>query len=152
MSIISYCVVTYFRWKLSNFVRYRSHMKYIVPMSAKDLSGNLWRYGSYHVHVFLRFSALVSHTQNRPASLVLLILILTWFLALGTYEVTKSGTTFNPKKYLEKNLATKPISFFLQIMNVQSDDVRNIWIGGSSYRGDNSFTKLFIQKILNKEG
>ena len=37
-------------------------------------------------------------------------------------------------------------------MNVQSDDVRNIWIGGSSYRGDNSFTKLFTQKILNKEG
>ena len=37
-------------------------------------------------------------------------------------------------------------------MNVQSDDVRTIWIGGSSYRGDNSFTKLFTQKILNKEG
>ena len=37
-------------------------------------------------------------------------------------------------------------------MNVQSDDVRTIWIGGSSYRGDNSFMKLFTQKILNKEG
>ena len=31
-------------------------------------------------------------------------------------------------------------------MNVQSDDVRNIWIGGSSCQGDNSFTKLFTQK------
>ena len=29
-------------------------------------------------------------------------------------------------------------------MNVQSDDVQNVW--------DNSFTKLFTQKILNKEG
>ena len=54
--------------------------------------------------------------------------------------------------YLEKNLATKPIPFFLQIKNAQSDYVRNIWIGGSSYRGGNSFTKLFTQKILNKEG
>ena len=35
---------------------------------------------------------------------------------------------------------------------MQSDDVQNIWIGGSSYRGDNSFTKLFTQKILNKNG
>ena len=37
-------------------------------------------------------------------------------------------------------------------MNVQSDDVPNVWIGGSSCRGDNSFTQLFTQKILNKEG
>ena len=37
-------------------------------------------------------------------------------------------------------------------MNVQSDDVRNVWIGGSSYRGDSSFMKLLTQKILNKEG
>ena len=37
-------------------------------------------------------------------------------------------------------------------MNVQSNDVRNIWIKESSYRGDNTFTKLFTQKILNKEG
>ena len=42
--------------------------------------------------------------------------------------------------------------FFLQIINVQSDDVRNVWIRGSSYGGDNSFKKLFTQKILNKEG
>ena len=34
---------------------------------------------------------------------------------------------------------------------MQSNDVRNIWIGGSSYRGDNSFTKLFTQKILKKK-
>ena len=37
-------------------------------------------------------------------------------------------------------------------MNVQSDDEQNVWIGGSSDRGGNSFTKLFTQKILNKEG
>ena len=36
-------------------------------------------------------------------------------------------------------------------MNVKSDDVQNLWVGGSSYRGDNSFIKLFTQKILNKE-
>ena len=29
-------------------------------------------------------------------------------------------------------------------MNVQGDDVQNVW--------GNSFTKLFTQKILNKEG
>ena len=33
--------------------------------------------------------------------------------------------------------------FFLKIMNVQSDDVQNV--------SDNSFTKLFTQKIVNKE-
>ena len=69
-------------------VLYKSHMKYIVPMWIKDLSGNLWRYGSYHVYVFLRFSVLVSHTQNRPATLVLLIFNLTWSLDLETYEDT----------------------------------------------------------------
>ena len=37
-------------------------------------------------------------------------------------------------------------------MNVQSDDVRNECIGGYFYRGDNSFTNLLTQKILNKEG
>ena len=94
-------------------VRYKSNMKYIVPMWTKDLSGNLWRYGSYHVHVFLRFSVLVSHTQNRPATLVLLILSLTWFLNLGTHKDIYFGITLGRKKYLEKNLATKPISFFL---------------------------------------
>ena len=62
-----------------------------------------------------------------------------------------SGSPLAQKKYLEKDLTTKPIFFFLQIMNVQSDDVRNIWIEGSSYRGDNTFTKLFTQKIMNKE-
>ena len=30
-------------------------------------------------------------------------------------------------------------------MNVPSDDVRNIWIGGYSYRGDNSFTKFYTR-------
>ena len=93
-------------------VRYKSHMKYIVPMWTKDLSGNLWRYGSYHVHVFLRFSVSVSHTQNRPTTLVLLILSLTGFLDLGTYENILFGITFGPKKYLKKNLATKPILSF----------------------------------------
>ena len=37
-------------------------------------------------------------------------------------------------------------------MNVQRNDMRNLWIEGSSYRGENTFTKLFTQKILNKEG
>ena len=37
-------------------------------------------------------------------------------------------------------------------MNVESNDVQNIWIEGCSCRGDNTFTKLFTQKILNKEG
>ena len=37
-------------------------------------------------------------------------------------------------------------------MNVQSDDLQNVWIGESSYQGDNSSMKLFTQKILNKEG
>ena len=37
-------------------------------------------------------------------------------------------------------------------MNVQSDDVRNRRVEGPSYRGDNTFTKLFTQKILDKEG
>ena len=37
-------------------------------------------------------------------------------------------------------------------MNVQSDDLQNIWVEGPSYRGDNTFTELFAQKIPNKEG
>ena len=37
-------------------------------------------------------------------------------------------------------------------MNVKADDVRNIWIEGSSYWGDNTLAKLFTQNILNKEG
>ena len=78
-------------------VRYKNHMKYIVPMWTKDLSGNLWRYGSYHVHVFLRFSVSVSHTQNRPTTLVLLILSLTGFLDLGTYEKYYSGSPLTQK-------------------------------------------------------
>ena len=36
-------------------------------------------------------------------------------------------------------------------MNVQSDDVRNIWLEGPSYWGDNTFTELFTQNILGKE-
>ena len=36
-------------------------------------------------------------------------------------------------------------------MNVQSDDVRNIWVKGPLYRGDNTFAELFTQNILNKE-
>ena len=35
-------------------------------------------------------------------------------------------------------------------MNVQSDDVRKRWVEGPSYRGDNTFTELFTQKILSK--
>ena len=37
-------------------------------------------------------------------------------------------------------------------MNVQSDDVRNVWVEGPSYRGGNTFTELFTQNILDKEG
>ena len=37
-------------------------------------------------------------------------------------------------------------------MNVQSDDVRNIWVEGPSYCGDNTSTELFTQNILDKEG
>ena len=37
-------------------------------------------------------------------------------------------------------------------MNVQSDDVRNRWVDGPSYRGDNTFTQLFTQDTLDKEG
>ena len=38
------------------------------------------------------------------------------------------------------------------MMNVQSDNVRNIWVEGPSFWGHNSFKELFTQKILNKEG
>ena len=37
-------------------------------------------------------------------------------------------------------------------MNVQSDDVRNIWVEGPSYWGDNTLMELFTQNILDKEG
>ena len=37
-------------------------------------------------------------------------------------------------------------------MNVQRDDVRNRWVEGPSYRGDNTFTELLTQNILDKEG
>ena len=33
-------------------------------------------------------------------------------------------------------------------MNVQSDDVRNV--KGTSYRRDNTFAELFLQRILDK--
>ena len=36
-------------------------------------------------------------------------------------------------------------------MNVQSNDVQNIWVEGPSYWGDNTFTELLTQKILDKE-
>ena len=37
-------------------------------------------------------------------------------------------------------------------MNVQSDDVRNIWVEGPSHWGYNIFTELFTQNIKDKEG
>ena len=37
-------------------------------------------------------------------------------------------------------------------MNVQSDDVRNIWVERLSCWGENTFMELFTQKILDKEG
>ena len=36
-------------------------------------------------------------------------------------------------------------------MNVQSDDVRNIWVERPSYKGDNTFTELLTQNIQDKE-
>ena len=36
-------------------------------------------------------------------------------------------------------------------MNVQSDDVWNIWVEGPSYWGDNTFMGLFTQAILDEE-
>ena len=37
-------------------------------------------------------------------------------------------------------------------MIVLSYDVRNMWVEGPSYWGDNTFTELFTQKILDIEG
>ena len=37
-------------------------------------------------------------------------------------------------------------------MSAQSNDVQNRWVEGPSYRGDNTLTELFTQKILNNEG
>ena len=36
-------------------------------------------------------------------------------------------------------------------MNLQSHDVLNRWVEWLSYLGDNTFTELFTQKILDKE-
>ena len=35
-------------------------------------------------------------------------------------------------------------------MKVQNDDLPKRWVEGSSYRGQNTFTELFAQKILDK--
>ena len=35
-------------------------------------------------------------------------------------------------------------------MKVQNDDLRNRWVEGSSYRGQNTFTEPLAQKILDK--
>ena len=37
-------------------------------------------------------------------------------------------------------------------MSVQSNDVQNKWVEGPSYWGGNTFTELFTQNILDKEG
>ena len=37
-------------------------------------------------------------------------------------------------------------------MSVQSNDVQNIWVEGPSYSGDNTFTGIFAQNIIDKEG
>ena len=37
-------------------------------------------------------------------------------------------------------------------MNAQSDDVRNRWVKSPSYREDYTFTELFTQNLLDKEG
>ena len=36
-------------------------------------------------------------------------------------------------------------------MDVQNDDMWNIWVEGPSYWGDITFTELFTQAILDKE-
>ena len=36
-------------------------------------------------------------------------------------------------------------------MNVQGNDVPNIWVKGPSYWGENTCTQLFTQKTLDKE-
>ena len=63
-----------------------------------------------------------------------------------------SGLPLAQKHNLEKNLAAKPITFFLQKMIVLSYDVRNVWVEGPSYWRDNAFMELFTQNILDKEG
>ena len=35
-------------------------------------------------------------------------------------------------------------------MNVQSNDARTRWVEGPLYQGENTFTELFTQKILDK--
>ena len=37
-------------------------------------------------------------------------------------------------------------------MNVQRDELQNIWVEVPLYWGDNIFTELFTQKLLDKEG
>ena len=37
-------------------------------------------------------------------------------------------------------------------MNVQKDDVQNICVERPLYSGDNTFTELFTENILDKEG
>ena len=37
-------------------------------------------------------------------------------------------------------------------MSMQSNDVQNMRVEGPSYWGDNTFTELFTQNILDKEG
>ena len=34
-------------------------------------------------------------------------------------------------------------------MNVQSDDVQNVWVEGPSYQGDNLHKRFWIKKIQN---
>ena len=127
-------------------VRYKSHMKYIIPMWTKDLYGNLWRYGSYHVHVFLRFSVLVSHTQNRPATLVLLILSLTWFQDLGTSEDTIRDHLW-PQKVFGEEFSNETY-FFLSANKERAKR----WCAKYMDRRIFLSRKLFTQNILNKEG
>ena len=37
-------------------------------------------------------------------------------------------------------------------MDVQGNDMRNIWVEGPSYWGDNTFTEIFTQNVKDKEG
>ena len=57
-----------------------------------------------------------------------------------------------PKKVFGEEFSYENYFFLSVNSERESDDVRVIWIEGSSNRGDNTFTKLFTQKIQNKEG
>ena len=120
-------------------------------MRTKDLSGNMWHYGSYHVHVLLKFRVLVSHTSNRPTTLVLLMLSLTWFVDLGIYEGIYFGITFGPKKVFGEGFNYKTY-FFLSANNERAKRWcakymdRRIFLSRRQYFYEAIYTKDYEQR------